>query len=317
MTSQTPVDIVILSHEYADYARELSAHNDVQANVITATDTPDAVPYEKVQVLLGDPDLAAQVIGRCPDLRWVQSGWAGNAPLINHPRKDYTLTGVKGVFAMQMREYVFAHLLYFSRNIAGFVQAASHSHTKWHKPDFYYLAGKTLGICGAGSIAEALVPVAQALGMKIIGLSRSGEPKEGFAAMYTAQDKTVFASQCDFVVSLMPDTPQTRGFIDESMLAALPDEAVLINAGRGSAVVQSALLNALDTHRLRAAVLDVFEQEPLPDDHPFWTHPDILVTQHTAAASRPKDIISVFADNLKRYQANQSLLYTIDFNKGY
>ncbi|WP_137166062.1 D-2-hydroxyacid dehydrogenase [Salinimonas lutimaris] len=317
MTTPTPVDIVILSHEYRDYARELKNRSDAPVNVVAATDRPDTVPTEGVEVLLGDPDLVAQVIGDCPKLRWVQSGWAGNAPLINHTRQDYILTGVKGVFAMQMREYVFAHLLYFSRNIAGFTQAAGRLQQKWHKPDFYYLAGKTLGICGAGSIAEALVPVAHAFGMQVIGLSRSGQPKAGFAAMYTAKDKTAFASQCDFLVSLMPDTPQTSQFIDETLLAALPAQAVLINAGRGSAIVQSALLDALDTGHLRAAVLDVFEQEPLADDHPFWSHPAILVTQHTAAASRPQDIISVFTDNLKRYQTGQSLHYIIDFEKGY
>ena len=92
---------------------------------------------------------------------------------------------------------------------------------------------------------------------------------------------------------------------------------MFINAGRGSAIIEDALLNALDNGTLQAAVLDVFTQEPLPEEHPFWTHPKVVVTAHTAAVSSPEDVASVFVANAKRYIANEALHYQFDFNKGY
>ena len=316
--SFTPTEIVILSDEYVEYQQALHQLAPRGELVITsATDAPDKVDVHTTVVMLADPHLAAQIIDKCSALKWLQSGWAGVTPLLHAQNRHYTLTGVKGVFDMQMREYVFSYLLYFSRNIAGFCRAAGTSANKWHKPDHTYLKGRTLGVLGAGSIASALVPVAQAFGMRLIGVRKSGQPQSGFSDMFDNSQLQEFASQCDFVVSLLPDTTHTRGLLNKSLFEALPEHAVVINAGRGNALVEQDLLDALAKGQLRAAVLDVFEQEPLPDTHPFWVHPDIYVTQHTAATSIPSDIARVFYENLQRYRQGQALRYTIDFEKGY
>ena len=310
-------NVVILSKEYDAYHRALSQYNAPAVHIVTATDDPQQIDLESTQVMLADPGLAASVIEKCKNIKWVQSGWAGNTPLLEKSKRDYWLSGVKGVFDMQMREYVFSYLLYFSRNIAGFDTAKKHSKNKWCKPEFNYLKGKTLGILGAGSIGSALVPIANAFGMHVIGLRKSGAPQPGFKKVYQNKELLTFARQSDFVVSLLPDTPHTRGIIDAQVLAALPPSAVLINAGRGNAIVEDDLLHALDTHQIAAAVLDVFEQEPLPDAHPFWQHDKIHITQHTAATSLPEDVVAVFYENYQRYISGLAPNYLIDFDKGY
>lgn len=314
----TPIEIVILSEEHTAYRQALQTLNENQHFVIrTATNNPEEVDVHNTTIILGDPHLAAKIVDDCSALQWLQSGWAGVSPLLRAKNRNYILTGVKGVFDMQMREYVFGYLLYFSRNIADFTKAAHRSEHKWHKPGHTYLKGKTLGVLGAGSIASSLIPVAQAFEMNLVGLRKSGHPQPGFSAMYSNEQMPKFANQCDYVVSLLPDTPDTIGILNKGLFDALPDHAVLINAGRGNAVVEQDLLDALDNHQLQAAVLDVFEQEPLPDTHPFWHHPNIHVTQHTAATSIASDIAHLFYQNLQRYTQGEDLKYVIDFEQGY
>lgn len=313
----TTSEISILSRDHAVYTKLLQPLLPLECKVIQATDDPAQLVCDNVTILLGDPDLIVEVIERCHQLQWCQSCWAGNAPLLKSPKKDYHLTGVKTVFGQQMREYVFAHILYFSRHIETYIQQQSVPHPKWTQPTFDYIAGKTLGIVGAGSISDDLLPVANAFDMRVIGLSQSGKPKSGFNQIFTVEDKLRLAQQSDFVVSLLPDTQSTYHVLDERFFAAMKPSAVLINAGRGNSVDEVALIKALDANQLRAAVLDVFKAEPLADDSELWRHPKVIVTQHTAAISKPEDIVRVFTDNLMRWQNRTPLMYEFDFAKGY
>lgn len=271
----------------------------------------------KVTVLLADPNLAASIIPHCTSLDWCQSTWAGNAPLLQLNKTDYQLTGIKDVFGKLMREYVFAYLLYYARNIPEFSRNQAQQPPQWIESPRFPLMGKTLGILGAGSIAKALVPVAASFDMNIVGLSRSGDAVDGFDQMYTPNTLIDFARRVDHVVNLMPDTPETTGMLNECFFSELTPESLFINVGRGNAIVEQALLHALDKGHLKAAILDVFQTEPLPEHHPFWHHPKIVVTAHTAAVSYPQDVAKVFVTNAKRYIANKPLLHVLDFNRGY
>lgn len=286
-------------------------------SICQAVTHPEQIDSDKVEVLLAAPNLAAKVIDQCTGLTWCQSTWAGNAPLLNLDKSDYILTGVKGIFGKLMREYVFAYLLQYARNIPAFAHNQHHQPPIWEESPRAPLSGKTIGILGAGSIAQALIPVAKSFDMKVIGLSRSGQAVEGFDKVYAATDLLKFAHETDHVVNLMPDTPATTGVLNQAFFNALKPHSVFINAGRGSAIIDEALLNALDSGQLQAAVLDVFTQEPLPKQHPFWSHPKVVVTAHTAAVSSPEDVAGVFVTNATRYIANEPLLYQFDFNKGY
>lgn len=287
------------------------------ADIVQSSHQVENFDKNAVQLLLADPDLAAQVIEDCPNLKWCQSTWAGNKPLLSQARRDYILTGVKDIFGQQMCEYVFAYILHFSRNIDGFTRQMSERQNRWSPPTYTTLKGKSLGILGAGSIADALLPIAKQFNMKVIGLTRSGKEKPGYDRIFSAQDKLTCAAQLDYCVSLMPDTPATTNFIDSAFLHALPNHCVLINAGRGNAVDDQALIKCVQNQQLKAAVLDVFRQEPLPDSHPFWTTPGIVVTQHTAAETLMQDIVDVYVENLNRYKSDMPLLHQFDFSKGY
>lgn len=320
MSTSTPPatwQFSILSRDYQVYSELLAPLLPDNVSLSVATDQPDQFDCHQVQLALGDPDLLARVINQCTQLRWLQSTFAGNAPLLRAGKRDYQLTGVKGIFDQQMREYVFSYLLYFARNIEGFNQAAKVAQNKWQPPGFDALAGKTLGIAGAGDIAASLVDVARVFDMRVVGLNRSGSATADYKQMFTPDHKLAFASACDFVLSLLPDTPATGNFIDAEFLSAMPEHGVLINAGRGVVVDDAALVAALSSRQIRAAVLDVFVDEPLADDHPYWTLPNAYVTQHTAAISKEQDVAIIFKGNLIHFLENTPLIYAFDFDKGY
>lgn len=286
-------------------------------NFVAITSNPNNIDPTKVSILLADPNLATSIIPHCSSLEWCQSTWAGNAPLLTLNKTDYQLTGIKDVFGKLMREYVFAYLLYYARNLPEFTRNQAQQPPQWKESPRFPLMGQTLGILGAGSIAKALVPVAKSFDMQIIGLSRSGKPVDGFDEIYTPNTLIDFAKRANHIVNLMPDTPETTGMLNSCFFRAVKPESLFINVGRGNAVDEQALLTALNEGRLKAAVLDVFQQEPLPPSHPFWSHPKIVVTSHTAAVSYPKDVAQVFVANAKRYLANHPLLYVLDFERGY
>ncbi|MFM7584504.1 MAG: NAD(P)-dependent oxidoreductase, partial [Caldilinea sp.] len=121
----------------------------------------------------------------------------------------------------------------------------------------------------------------------------------------------------DYLVCSLPHTPASRHRIDRSVLAALPAHALLVNVGRGSTVDEEALVAALQAGRLGGAVLDVFQTEPLPAGHPFWSLPNVIVTCHTSALSYPEDIAPIFLDNLQHFLAGAALNNRVDFARGY
>ncbi len=309
------INLTILCSDAEQYRKLIEDEAYQKVTIVQCVTSPEDVDKEQVEYLLASPAMAAEILTDIPNLKWCQSTWAGNAPLLEHTRNDYILTGVKGVFGQQMREYVFTYLFHFSRNVDAFM--AQQRLRVWSPPSFSYLAGKTLGILGAGSIARSLVSPAIAFDMRVIGLNSSGNSVPGFERVFSTEQKLEFALECDYVLNLLPDTAATYHFIDRAFLAALPEHSVLINAGRGAAIDDDALLEALAEDQLRGVVLDVFKEEPLPAEHSYWDHPNILITQHTAAESRPEDIVALFLDNVERYVAGRPLRYQFDFKKGY
>ena len=280
------------------------------------TSKPDDIDGSDIDVLIADPDLAVHLVDRAPNLRWLQSTWAGNAPLLTCENRGYQLTVAGGIFDKQIREYVFAYLLAHARRISDMNNCIP-PEQDWQNVMPSYLYGKTLGTLGTGKLAKALLPVCNVFGMTVIGLSRSGKHVQGYGRVYAMDDKTQFAAQADFVVNLMPDTPDTRLFLDADFFNAMRSHGVLINEGRGSAIDETALLAALESDKLDRAVLDVFNVEPLPENHPFWQHPKITVTHHTAAITQIKDVAALFVDNAQRFLNNEPLLHVLDWERGY
>jgi phosphoglycerate dehydrogenase-like enzyme len=261
---------------------------------------------------LGSPDLLAGVLDALPRLRWAQSTWAGVRPLVDHPRRDYTLTGVRGIFGQAMAEWTLGWLLALERGILRRSRA-----TRWDGKRDGTVAGKRLGILGTGAIGRAVARAAAALDIESRGLNRSGHAAEGFTETVALAEAARFAAGCDYLLSLLPDTPASTGLVDRDLLAALPRGAIFLNGGRGSTVDTGAVVTALGTGQLRAAVLDVFPEEPLAADDPLWQVDNLYITSHTAAPTDPGAIVELFLANLARHRAGKPLADVVDFSRGY
>jgi len=179
------------------------------------------------------------------------------------------------------------------------------------------LRGKQIGLLGVGSIGAALAATARHFRMRVKGYTRASEDSPDVDEYFHGGDLSAFAKELDYLVAIMPNTADTRRLVDAELLAALPPRAVFVNPGRGSVVDEPALADALQHGRLAAAILDVFEQEPLPPDHVFWRLPNVIITSHTAALSIPDDIAPVFIDNYRRWIDGAQLRYRVDFEAGY
>lgn len=267
-------------------------------------------------IAFGEPNLIREALPRLPGLQWAQSTWAGVEPLLDPAlRRDYTLTNARGVFGGLMSEFVLAYLLLHERRILQ--RLAAQKEQRWDASPTGTLRGKTIGLLGVGSIGAELARTAKFFGMTVRGYTRSSESSKHVDRYYHGPEILDFARGLDTLISVLPNTPATRRIVNADLLSQLPSHALFINVGRGSAVDESALIYALETGAISGAVLDVFEQEPLPKGHPFWTTKNLIVTSHTSAPSFPAEIARVFIENYQRYIAGAPLEHVIDFARGY
>jgi phosphoglycerate dehydrogenase-like enzyme len=312
-----PHALLILSRHADDYRRLIERAQLPELTIASATDlgvvSTRAAEYD---LAFGEPALLRAMVPAMTSLRWLQSTWAGVDPLLDPAlRRDYVLTNARGVFGGLMSEYVFGYLLAHERRV--FEKRASQSAGRWDPTPTGTLRGKQLGLLGVGTIGAAIARTAKHFGMRVKGFTRASETCADADAYFHGDDRAAFAADLDYLVCVAPGTDATRHFVDEALLRALPTRAVLLNPGRGTIVDEVALASALEQGRLALAVLDVFQQEPLPADHPFWRLPNVIITSHTAALSVPEDIAPLFIDNYRRLLRGEPLRHQVDFARGY
>ena len=279
----------------------------------TVVVAPEAeIVTSAVEVVVGAPPDLVAIIPRCPQLRWVQSTWAGIDAIAHFASETLQITPLKGVFGPAMTEYVMGWLLAIERNVI-----SRASHTQWTPSLEPRITGKRLGIMGAGGIGAAIALAAKSFGVEVIGLNSDGRAVDGFTACYRSADRLAFAEGLDHLVSVLPQTAQTDNLIDHEVLIRLNPGAVVINAGRGNAVVEADLIASLNAGHVRAAVLDVFREEPLPGDDPLWSTPGVHITSHTAGPTPDEAIGEVFERNLKLYIAGEPLTDAVRVGRGY
>ncbi len=267
-------------------------------------------------IVLGEPRGIRDLLPRLTRLKWIQSVYAGVEYLIDPGlRRDYILTNARGVFGDLMSEYVFGYLLAHEKKIFERFRAQQARH--WDRTESGLLRGKTLGLLGVGSIGSHLAATAKRFNMKVWGFTRASEDSKDVDAYFHPPEILKFASGLDYLVCVLPRTEGTHRIVNADLFNSLPPGAVLINVGRGNAVDDSALIEALTQGKLAAAVLDVTDPEPLPPEHPFWTTPNLYLTFHSSAKSYPEDIIKVFAENYRLYLEGKPLKHQVDFERGY
>jgi len=305
--------LLLLSEQADVYGRILETANLPGLKIVTGSLPPYPADCDLV---FGEPSLIRQALPHLPNLKWVQSVWAGVEPLLDPTlRRDYTLTNAREVFGSLMAEFVFGYLVLHERKILQ--RLASQKKHRWDQTPPGTLRGKTLGLVGVGSIGAELARAAKFFGLTVHGYTRESEGCEHIDRYYHGAELLEFADGLDYLVAVLPNTSATRRLITAEVLARLPAHALFVNVGRGATVDESALIEALETERISGAILDVFEQEPLPAESPLWETKNLIVTSHTSAPSFPADISRVFIVNYLRYQAGQPLKHSVDFERGY
>ncbi len=227
--------------------------------------------------------------------------------------REVAICGVRGVFAAEVAEHALAMMLALERALPTVFERQRNK--DWKMFPVGKLEGRTVGIVGLGEIGRRVARVASALGMRVLGTSRSLRPIEGVDVRPLA----ALLPESEHLVVCTPRTPATLGLIDGAALEKLPERAFVINVGRGGVVDEGALLRALNEGHVGGAAMDVFEDEPLPPESPWWTTPNTIVTPHIAGLGRQylERAAEVVLENVGRYERGEPLICQVDRTVGY
>ena len=300
--------LLILASNAGEYSRLIESANLPDLQITSEPANCD--------IVLGEPKLIRDALPLLSNLKWVQAIYAGVESLMDPAlRRDYVLTNARGVFGELMSEYVFGYLLFYEKKILERIRLQESQ--EWQRPESGVLRDKTLGLLGVGSIGAHLASTAKHFGMAVHGFTRSSESCADVDTYYHDPDILKFVKGLDYLICVLPKTQETNKIVDANLLSALPSHSIFINVGRGNAVDEPALVSTLNEGKIAAAVLDVFAEEPLPRDHPFWVTPNLLMTFHTSAISYPENITKLFVENYHLYAAGKPLKYQVDFEREY
>lgn len=247
--------------------------------------------------------------------RAVLSLWAGVERIVGNPTLTQPLTRmVDSGLREGMVEWVTGQVL---RHHLGMDAVIAQQDGTWRSEPPPLARDRKVGVLGLGALGLAVARALSSLKFDTAGWSRTLKTADGISTYAGSEGLKPLLNRSDILVALLPATSLTENIVDAAAMSALPRGAVLINPGRGTLIDDAALLAALDHGHLAHATLDVFRTEPLPSDHPFWTHPKVTVSCHVAAATRPGPAASVIAENIRRSEAGEPLLYLVDRTRGY
>jgi len=308
--------VLIAEHDHPVYAqllRQTAPDLDVQTSGDSAELSRLAADCP---VWLGQPDLLATLLRQGHRPQWLQSTWAGITPLLADglPR-DYRLTRAVGIFGQVMAEYVLTYLLGHEREVLA--RLVSQVERKWDNRTGQSLRGRKVLIVGTGDIGQTVAQFLLPFGVELYGIASSAREQAPFIEVGGLADLPRLVGEVDYVVNLLPNTPATHDLYDAALFKQFKATGLFINVGRGVAVVDADLVEALKEGHLAGAVIDVCRQEPLPQRHPFWTAWGLLLTGHSSAPTSPTLMTQLFVDNLRAYQAGEALRGVVDFNRGY
>jgi phosphoglycerate dehydrogenase-like enzyme len=267
-------------------------------------------------VWLGQPDLLATLLRQGHQPQWLQSTWAGITPLLaDGLRRDYRLTRAVGIFGQVMAEYVLTYILGHEREVLA--RLVSQVERKWDNRSGQSLVGRKVLIVGTGDIGQSVAQFLRPFGVELYGIASSAREQAPFVEVGALADLPRLVGEVDYVVNLLPNTEHTHDIYDAALFKQFKPTGLFINAGRGVAVVDADLVEALKEGHLAGAVIDVCRQEPLPQRHPFWTAWGLLLTGHSSAPTSPALMVDLFVQNLKAYEAGEALRGEVDFTRGY
>jgi phosphoglycerate dehydrogenase-like enzyme len=257
---------------------------------------------EKVNVLLTFR-ISDGLIKRAKNLQWIQSIASGVDAIVNLPslRKDVLLTSTRGIHRPQMSEMAILLMLSLSRNFPQIIR--NQDKGIWERWPARLLYQKKVGILGIGAIGEEIARKCKAFGMTVLGIDIVERKVDAVDYSYGPEDLLKVVQEVDYFIIVVPSTPQTYKMVGEDVLSSMKPTAFLINIGRGEIVDENALIHALESGKIAGAALDVFSQEPLPKDHPFWKTKNLILTPHIGGTSTTyvDQVLPIFEENLRRF----------------
>lgn len=272
----------------------------------------------------GDADVALVatphegLFAKLPRLRLVQSIWMGVDALLAEPslpRRVPLARCIDPGMVAAMGESVLLHVLDYHRH--HYLYRRQQAAKKWKKRRQYMASDRAVGLLGLGELGGTIGPMLRAFHFKVLGWSRRTRSVIGVEGFSGPGGLAQMLPKCDIVVCLLPLTDETRGILNTATLALLPRGAAVVNLARGAHVVDADLLGALDSGHIAQAYLDVFETEPLPPQHRYWTHPAVSVTPHCAALTEPRTALAMIVENINRVRDGRMPLALVDLAAGY
>jgi phosphoglycerate dehydrogenase-like enzyme len=283
----------------------------------------------RIRIIFGDAPFS--LLNRMPRLEWVQLWSAGADRLRSHPHTKglpFLLSSTSGIHGPQMAEHLFGMILAYNRRLPE--AFAAQSGKRWFKlgpGGVRFLGGKTLLIAGYGEIGKAVAGIARSFGMTVIGVRRRdiredearSLPQSGELILAGVSRIREFLPQADYVVNILPHTPETGHFFNSGLFSLFKAGSVYASMGRGATTDEAALVEALGRGRPEAALLDVTETEPLPADSPLWEMKQVLLTGHYAGFHPDYDTLAleVALENLDRFLQGKTLKNLVDKEAGY
>lgn len=291
---------------------------DADITVATSKDAAEAA-IGRTEILFGWK-FPAGLMAKAPNLRWVHKISAGVEDVVIHeplPASARLTRSDGSAIAPRMIEYVLCAIYMTTHQFPRALRQQSRK--LWLNYLVDKAQGKTVGVAGLGDIGGAIAQALAKNGMRVHAWRRSyGGSAPGVERIFAGREELEsFVSGCDFVVSVLPTTAETKNVFSAAVFAAMRKHAVFINVGRGASVDEDALADAVARKVIGGAVLDVFRDEPLPAASPLWDMEQVIITPHVSGPVVPEDVVGIFIDNFRRYRAGAPLLREIDIQRGY
>lgn len=275
----------------------------------------DHLPPEQVDYIAYAPNGPVQDFAPYTRLKAVMSLWAGIEKVVKNQTLHVPLTRmVDHGLAQGMREWVTGHVL---RHHLGMDRDILNRDATWEPVVPPLAEERKVTVLGLGALGQICAETLAGLGFDVTGWSRAQKQIDGIRCLSGDAGLRAALSGAEIVVLLLPFTPETENTINAQTLELMAKGVVIINPGRGPLIDDDALLTALDRGQVGHATLDVFRVEPLPEDHPFWAHPGVTITPHIAADTRARTASEVIAENVRRNESGEPMLFVADRNAGY
>jgi glyoxylate/hydroxypyruvate reductase A len=258
------------------------------------------------------------LLASLPNLRMIASLGAGVDHLLQDaslPRHVPIVRLVDPYMTEAMSEYVLSQVLRLHRQ--DFAYRIQQQERQWCELPQPIAAERRVGVLGLGELGADAARKLAVFGFAVAGWSRTEKRLPGIESFHGPEGLKALARRSEILACLLPLTRETEGVLNAELFARMPKGAAIVNAGRGAHLIEADLLAALEDGQLSAAVLDVFAEEPLPPNHPFWDHPRIIVTPHVAAATHAPSAAAAIAENLRRLTDGRPLLNVVDLARGY